>query len=585
MRFLVAVGVFLLSAVFILLGIAQRTVFLGPDSLELQTSVPSQAAVMVIGSDVLNSHPNRQRLDISAQGEIIAVTGRTSDIEAWLADTEYSTLQFNQRTDSLGTRLVDGIVTSVPDPRGSDLWFDEYSAASQLRFSLDLPHDYSLMITTDQGLAGLLNTVSLTWTLDNSTPWAGPFFLVGGILVVIGLVVLTIAIVHYRKTRGPRRKNPNEPKNTKSLVRGLKNSALEQAPKKGRRKAPKSLTMGAVVMASALVVTGCSPNYWPQFPEPTATETIETTETTAAPELELIQPGLSVLQFERVIGRISQSIAEADEAQDITLAAERIGLGALQTREVAYRLAKADSNYPLPAGVDPAAVRLFLPQQTTGWPRSFLTVTDVPSGEAAYPQLQFFTQESPRENYKLVYQVNLVHDLPEVPAAAQGSAIVPEDTRLLPVKKRDLFETYANILLKGDGEDPNGFFEVEGDVLREQFGKAYKDKRSADMPKYSKIEFSNQISSTPILGFWTQNSGAILLGNILETETVTPSETGATVSTSGHAKTLLGKDKTDKGIVVTYLQQVLLYVPPLTDTDAKIELIGYSQNLISAVEK
>ncbi|MGB3413585.1 MAG: hypothetical protein WBA28_02595 [Microbacteriaceae bacterium] len=584
MRFLAAVGVFLLAALFIILGIAQRTIFLGPDSLELQTTVPKQSAALVIDSHVLNSFPNRQRLNIDADGQIIAVTGRTSDIQAWLTDTEYSTLQFNERTETLTTRLVAGAENTLPNPVGSDLWFDEYSAFQNLRFAVDIPDDYSLMITTDVGEPGLLGEVKLTWTLDNSTPWAGPFFLLGGILVAIGILLLVLAIRDFRKKRGPRRKNPRELQNKKSLVRGFKKDAIAQAPKKGRRKAPKALTFGAALTVSTLLVTGCSPSYWPQFPAD-GTETPTTTSTTPAPELEIIQPSLSVLQFERVISRISLSIIAADEALDPELAAERVDLGALTTRKAAYTLAKADSNNTLPAGVDPESVKLFLPQQTAGWPRSFMVVSDVPNGESAFPQLQYFTQATPRENYKLVYQVNLVQDLPEVSAAAQGSATVPDDSKLLPFTKLQVFENYAQIMLNGDSANEAGIFETEGDVLLEKFGKAYKDARIKAMPKYSKLEFGDALSTMPIVGFWTKNSGAIVLGSITETETVTPTEKGATVSPSGKAKILLGKDKSSTGIVVTYLQQVLFYVPPLTETDGKVRLIGYSQNIISAVEK
>src|SRR5690606_36097068 len=143
-----------------------------------------------------------------------------------------------------------------------DLWLDEYVGTQELRFSLDLPTDYSLMVTTTAGLAGLLNSVTLTWGLDNSTPWAGPLFLLGGLLVALGVIILISAIIDFRKKRGPRRKNPRGPKNERALVKELKKSARDQAPVKGRRKAKKTALMAAAVTTSVALLTGCSSSYW-----------------------------------------------------------------------------------------------------------------------------------------------------------------------------------------------------------------------------------------------------------------------------------------------------------------------------------
>src|SRR5690606_3992058 len=136
-------------------------------------------------SSILHSHPNQQRLNIAASDQIIAVTGRSGDVEAWLDGTSYSTLQYNDRTDTLMTRIVAGEEMTVPNPQGSDLWIDEYSAPQSLRFAVDIPEDYSLMVTTETGVPGLLKDIQLSWSLDNSTPWAGPAFLTGGILIVV----------------------------------------------------------------------------------------------------------------------------------------------------------------------------------------------------------------------------------------------------------------------------------------------------------------------------------------------------------------------------------------------------------------
>lgn len=600
MRFVATVTSFLLAIVFLLVGIGQRTVMLGPDSLSLTTDVPTQSAVLVVDSAITASLPDAIRLQALADGQdIIAVTGRSKDVAAWLDDQQYATITFNARTESLGTRLVSGKKfdalnpVELPNPIGSDLWLEDQTGQSSISVFGDIPEEHSVMFTTVDGTPGAFTKLKMTWQLDNATPWAGPAFLMGGIFLLLGFILALLQFIRYRRRRGPQRKLPRLTKETKAISKKQKTRAIEAAPKRGRR--AKRMAVIGVTLSAGLFATGCSADYWPQFEE--TSDNVDGTSSEAKPkgdsgtnvpqnsvEAYIPEPSISVNQYEKVIERIAESIAEADENLDAEAAKERVGAGALEARTVAYAIKKKNDKLELPAAVEPENVQVFLPQQTEGFPRSFFVVTEVPSGESAYPQLQYFIQASARENYRLVYQVNLFQDMPEVAAAATGGATVPDDSKLLPETKTNILETYAEILQKGDEADEDELFKKEGDLLREQFGKTYKDKRIKDMPKYSKLEFSNSAQIENIVGFWTADSGAILLGTIKETETVTPSEKGAKVSPTGNVKILFGKDKSSTGIVTTYLQQVLFYVPPIT-SDEQIQMIGYSQNLISAKEK
>ena len=90
MRFVWAVAAFVLAAVMIGAGIAQRTVFQGPKTLTTSISIEDEAPYVLIEGDVLTSMPGAQTLRASGEGPIFAAYGRTADLEAWLSDSTYN---------------------------------------------------------------------------------------------------------------------------------------------------------------------------------------------------------------------------------------------------------------------------------------------------------------------------------------------------------------------------------------------------------------------------------------------------------------------------------------------------------------
>jgi hypothetical protein len=71
-RFVWAVAAFVLAAVMIGAGIAQRTVFQGPKSETADISVSEEAPYLLIDGAVLNSLPGAQTLRAQGEGEIFA---------------------------------------------------------------------------------------------------------------------------------------------------------------------------------------------------------------------------------------------------------------------------------------------------------------------------------------------------------------------------------------------------------------------------------------------------------------------------------------------------------------------------------
>src|SRR5215207_3350949 len=133
-------------------GIAQRTVFLEPDRVSLSADVTDEAAdFIVVAPDALAAHAGKQTLTVSGSPEVFLSYGRTSDVQAWLADAPYTSVHYDAEADALVSELVVGepddattppvdtaevpagveaeaeaAATPPPSPVGSDLWLDEF---------------------------------------------------------------------------------------------------------------------------------------------------------------------------------------------------------------------------------------------------------------------------------------------------------------------------------------------------------------------------------------------------------------------------------------------------------------------------
>src|SRR5690349_11478965 len=75
-RFVWAVAAFVLAALMIVAGIAQRTIFQGPSTETASISTKQEAPYLLIHGAVLNQLPGAQTLRAQADGDIFAAYGR-----------------------------------------------------------------------------------------------------------------------------------------------------------------------------------------------------------------------------------------------------------------------------------------------------------------------------------------------------------------------------------------------------------------------------------------------------------------------------------------------------------------------------
>lgn len=637
MRFVIAIVLFVVAFVSIGLGVAQRTVFQGPDHLTASATVSGGAPFTVIDGGTLGANPGSQLVELSGAGTapVFLAYGRSSDVRAWVEGSDAVQLDYVAETGELvqgplrpledeageetpddGTPAPEPAASESPapsasatpdadaadgdaeeaesadaaseedaeadaaaakaadlaNPAGSDLWIQEYAAEGSLVRKINVPRDVSVLIASD-GTAAAPARVSVTWPLDNSTPWSGPL-IVGGIgALLLGLVALIWALVHARRRHGPRRKTPKMPKQPKppQLRPAPRRAALTagEPTARGRRRAFVALP---VLLVGSLALSACTAADDPgAVPEPGTTDAVLA---------EVDPPVVTKQQFARIVAQTVETVAAADAEGDAELAATRLSGPALALRTANYTARDADSGVtevtPFPDG----EIRLILPQQQRDWPRAVFAAIESSDG-AEYGAM--FLQFSPREQYKVEYLVRLTQSIPEVAPIDLGASRYRADSKLLAFPPAQVALEYGDVLIRGAESEFAVHFDLVDDLLNEKLGAAYKKERKGDLPN-AKVSYSDVAGTGEPIALATNDTGAIVAVDIREAETVKPGEAGAAINPKGAVKALSRKATTTKGIVAEYGLQILFYVPPVTAEDQTARVLGFTDGLVAARE-
>jgi hypothetical protein len=577
-RFVLAIVSFVIGVLLVGLGVGQRTVFAPPTSIVAATSGTNSAPVTVLPGSVLNANPGYQRVNVSGSGKVFAAYGKTADVDAWIGDAEHTTLRYNAEDASLKSRTT-GSGSDLPDPKGSDLWYQEYDDARQ--FTVRLPADVSLVVMGD-GSDAAPSDISVTWPRDTATPSVGPLLTAGGVFVLGGLVLLVWAFLHQRRSRGPRRRSGGgRPPRVRASRRAA--AAGAQVPARSRR-GRRTMVAVPVLVAGALVLSGCSSDYWPTGSGVDATPTPTATATGAAvPDA---STAATKQQIARIVSRVAEVADKADADKDADLAATRFTGPALEIRKANYTIRDSDDKAQALPAVDADDVCVALPQQTDTWPRTvFAVVAADCTDKKTAPQALTLVQQDARSDYKVEYAVSLEADaqLPSLAPTSVGAAQLAPDTKLLALAPNAVAAAYGDILSKDSESESADLFDSDGDDLRSRIGKSYKDDKAKGLPDTAKIEYSSEVPEDSALALATNTAGALVSVDLNEIEKVTPTAAGAEVNPEGAVKALSGVDSSTKGVTATYGVQLLFSVPPV-GSDDKIELLGFTQGLIAASE-
>lgn len=614
MRFVWAVVAFVLAAVMIGAGIAQRTIFQGPKTETTQLSVEQEAPYTLIHGAVLNRLPGAQTLRARGDGAIFAAYGRTADLEAWLADTEYNEVSVDGEGEvsSVFVEPVpvpdpepaegeegDGAAADDPDaaaaeateegaagrsPAGSDLWLDEFQQEDVLIAPLQLPETMSVLVAAD-GTEPAPESISVSWPIANGTPWAGPLMVGGGILMAIGVFLYILGIRHVRRSRGPRRKGLPMPVTepidlaTESEEKGVISSG---APTRRAIAGRRPFVAIPAVAVAGLLMSGCSADAWPSF-EPSATPT--PTATVIVPEGQQ-QPAVTKTQAERIISRIASTVAEADENRDGELAATRLDGAVLAERSTNYKLREAIADYSALTAIPSKPIDIVLPQAYDGWPRTVMAVVTDDEQKAA--SIMLMSQADPWSPYKLTYKASLeaATEMPDLAPDYIGASQVPPDNAFLVMAPQDVAAAYADILNKGEESEYFALFDPEADQFRVSVA-ADRERRLEEFNKTGattgSLTFEAKAGTHEPVALATVESGAIVAVNLNETDIVKPTNEDAVIKLTANptVKTLAGVEQSAEGFTTTFSDQLFFYVPAQGSPE-KIRLLGYGSNILDA---
>ena len=606
MRFVLAIVAFVLAAVMIVLGIAQRTILLEPAFSSLTSTATGETLYTVIDPSALAASPGSQTINVRGEGPIFLAYGRSEDVAAWIGDDAYATVALSEKTGELTSTVTAAVEPDTDDdssdepvaadaaeplivnPAGSDLWLEEVSDTDSLTTTQTLPEGISVLVASD-GVEPAPANIRLSWASDNSTPWAGPLLAGGALLLLFGLVLYLLALLHLRRSRRPRRNVPRGPRLPR-LPRAPRPKAIKASQiTSSRRGIARRTAILPMILVSGLALSGCSADLWPDF-SATTTETATPTPTPVSTDsveaaAELAPPAVTVPQLEIIMGEISLLAADADATLNADTLATRFTGPALEQRLANYAIRAVDGTVPPLLALPGAPLTFTLPQQTNSWPRVVMTVIQNETDAEIPPTAIILQQESPRANYLIEYafQLEPAARVPEVAPALIGAPAIAPDNKLLLLPPNELAAAYADVLLQGAASPSVGLFEDEVDAFRAQFDASRADRQAA-LPTTASIEFGTTAGDGSTVALATNDSGSIVAVSVNETEIVKPINDGATVSPSGAAsKALSGISSSSKGILNTYSDQLLFYVPTAGSSD-KIILLGFAQGLTQSAE-
>lgn len=561
MRLIISVALYLLALTLLLVGIAERTVWAPKDSKEISVSIDGPQPLLVVPHEILKLNPGQPIIKVNGPGRVFVATGRESDISAWVGGSAQSLVTYNKKTKKLGSSEIFGLAASA-NPNGSDLWRTERAANSEVLVKVETSEENALIIASD-GLAAAPNEVTIKWHRDYDLTPSNILINSGFVLLFITLIYNFLVFRNLRNTRRPRRKLPRAPHGPRSRPK-RRSSSL---PPRGRRSARRTFAVIPASMLMISMVTGCTTSSQSVTPTPT------TTKTNIAEQ----PPALQIGQIRRIVTAVSRIAKAADQANAATQLLPRFAGPALEMRDAAYGLLKKTKKAPALEPIYASPLTLSLPAATSDWPRILMVATGNKKDTA--PQMLVLRQDEPRKQYQVVYVATLASGvkLPEVPAVTEGAVPVTPDSAYLTLAPNDLPSAYGSLIDNGSSSTFFGSFELAGDKFYQTL--SVEQKKQVDTLKKAKLTYQHVMGDAIPIGLATADGGALVAVYMKDITTIKPTKRNSGITVNELQQVALGAKGSLKGVVTTYGDMLLFYVPSVGQ-DAKVRLLGWQTGLL-----